>query len=433
MITEEDNRKQLKIIEQSYDMYEKNKRESVKNMKKQLNADGTKAFSQDDIDEELALLNNAQEELIEKYVMFGGDAQDLINRKGQTQKKTGTRKNTKNPVPVSDAYENEGSDPYDAPLNIDNRKKNTVDSTPILNNNAANASVQAAYDLIPLPSNGECYHDKINRLPVAYLTAYDENMIIAPNLYRDNKFMDIMLKNKILSDTIDAGDLVEGDRDAVILFLRMCYGNNYPITVTDNVTGTEFDTVVDLSKLKYKEFKLKSDDNGWFDFKLPFSGKDVKFRFLTHNDIEALQAIEESEDKRLMKNKLSEFVDRMDEYIENDQNIENAQKVKVRQAIRTIEAWSSDMDADAALDYTHSVTNRLEMSIMSYDGVTDRRMIHEFVKNMSVQDSSALRRYILANEPGIDYNITVEKPESLGGGSMSAFLQLDQYVFLNLA
>ena len=70
---------------------------------------------------------------------------------------------------------------------------------------------------------------------------------------------------------------------------------------------------------------------------------------------------------------------------------------------------------------------------MEVDGVTDRRMIRDFVKNMNVRDSSALRKYINDNEPGIDYNITIEKPESLGGGSMSVFLQLDQYIFLNVA
>jgi hypothetical protein len=37
------------------------------------------------------------------------------------------------------------------------------------------------------------------------------------------------------------------------------------------------------------------------------------------------------------------------------------------------------------------------------------------------------------NEPGVDYNITVDRPESLGGGSFKTFLQLDQFLFLNIA
>ena len=70
---------------------------------------------------------------------------------------------------------------------------------------------------------------------------------------------------------------------------------------------------------------------------------------------------------------------------------------------------------------------------MEVDGVTDRRMIRDFVRNMNIKDSSALRKYINDNEPGIDYNIQIEKPESLGGGFMNVFLQLDQYIFLNVA
>ena len=59
--------------------------------------------------------------------------------------------------------------------------------------------------------------------------------------------------------------------------------------------------------------------------------------------------------------------------------------------------------------------------------------IYDFIKKMNVRDSSALRKYIQANEPGVDYNIEIERPQSLGGGSMKTFLQLDQFLFLNIA
>ena len=51
----------------------------------------------------------------------------------------------------------------------------------------------------------------------------------------------------------------------------------------------------------------------------------------------------------------------------------------------------------------------------------------------NVRDSSALRKYIVDNEPGVDFNIEVERPESLGGGSVNMFLSIDQYIFLTLA
>ena len=59
--------------------------------------------------------------------------------------------------------------------------------------------------------------------------------------------------------------------------------------------------------------------------------------------------------------------------------------------------------------------------------------IRDFIKKMRVKDSSALRRYMADNEPGMDYNITVERPKELGGGSFTTFLQLDQFLFLNIA
>ena len=70
---------------------------------------------------------------------------------------------------------------------------------------------------------------------------------------------------------------------------------------------------------------------------------------------------------------------------------------------------------------------------MAIDGITDRQYISDFIKKMNVKDSSSLRKYMLSNEPGVDYRITVEKPKSLGGGSFETFLQLDKFVFLNIA
>ena len=83
--------------------------------------------------------------------------------------------------------------------------------------------------------------------------------------------------------------------------------------------------------------------------------------------------------------------------------------------------------------FTNAMTNRMELCVMSVNGVTDRTFIANYVRNMRVKDSSALRKYINENEPGLDYNIEVEKPASLGGGSVTVFLTIDQYVFLNIA
>ena len=67
--------------------------------------------------------------------------------------------------------------------------------------------------------------------------------------------------------------MVQGDRDAIIIWLRAGgYGPMYPIRMTDEATGTEYETEVDLSALKFKKFTLKGDENGFFDFITPTTG-----------------------------------------------------------------------------------------------------------------------------------------------------------------
>ena len=90
------------------------------------------------------------------------------------------------------------------------------------------------------------------------------------------------------------------------------------------------------------------------------------------------------------------------------------------------------MDVEDISKFSHVLTNRLMMLVMAVDGITDKRVIRDFIMTMNVRDSVALRRYITENEPGIDYTITVNRPESLGGGSFKTFLQLDKFLFLNL-
>ena len=294
-------------------------------------------------------------------------------------------------------------------------------------------SSDAAFDVIPLPSKGEGYKDKISKASVAYLTAYDENMIVSPNLYRDNLILDYILQEKLLSQEIAPMDLLEGDREAIILFLRASgYGNEYPISVTDEETGKEFETVVDLSKLKYKDFDLKGDSNGWFEFELPVSKRVVKFRFPTHRDTVLLDNMNKAEDPKLKMNAIRNYVTTLDDFIETDKTVDTEEKVNIRKAIRTLEKWADSMDEEEALKFNHILTNRMNLLIMAVDGITDRSYISDFIMKMNVRDSSALRKYMQKNEPGIDYNITVNRPESLGGGSITTFLQLDQFLFLNL-
>jgi len=416
--------KQLKV---SFEMYENTKKSTEKRMKEALNNDGTKRYTKEDIEEELRLINEAEQDVIKQYIENGGKEEDLKIKKRSTKQKNEVS-NTSNIVDMINKTENDKKEKLAKAIDTTSARleQEYIPSK-------GNYNPEAAFDVIPLPSKGEGYKDKISKASVAYLTAYDENMIVSPNLYRDNLILDYILQEKLLSQEIDPMDLLEGDRDAIILFLRASgYGNEYPITATDDATGKEFESVVDLSKLKYKEFNLKGDTNGWFEFELPVSKKIVKFRFPTHRDNVLLEKMNKEEDARLKMNTIKDYVSTLDTFIESDNDVDKEQKVNVRKAIRTIENWAENMDEEEALKFNHLLTNRMKLLIMAIDGITDKNYISDFIMKMNVRDSSALRKYMKDNEPGVDYTITVERPESLGGGSFTTFLQLDQFLFLNI-
>lgn len=429
-ITEQDNKNQLKVIETSYEMYEKTKESTERNMKTATNPDGKRKYSQEEIDEEMKLLNAAQRELLDKYRMFGGDLENLIGKKTKKRRKS----NIQEMIDMVDLNSNitpkpEVKQKVVKPMEVDGIEPDRNYLPP-----KSPETETQTYDIVSLPSKGECYPGKVAKVAVSYLTAYDEDKIIAPNLYRDNKILDLILQEKMINAQLDPLEMLEGDRDAIILFLRATgYGNEYPITARDPETGVEFESSVDLSKLKYKPFNLKGDERGWFDYTLPVCKKNIKFRFLTHNDILKLKRLEVIENNRLRKDELREIVSRLDEYVENDEAILNDDRVKYRKAIRDIENWEESLNEDDSQLYSHAVTNRMYLEIMAVEGQTDRTFISDFVRNMNVRDSASFRKYVSDNEPGIDFNIEVQRPESLGGGSFTVFLQLDQYIFLNIA
>ena len=175
------------------------------------------------------------------------------------------------------------------------------------------------------------------------------------------------------------------------------------------------------------------NNNGCFDFILPVTQDKIKFRFLTHGDIKQIEEIEKEEQNNVKKERLTRIVEELNTFIENDDKLTKDEKIKLYEAKRNINKWSEKIEVDNELGYTHTLTNRLELSIVSINGEEDREYISEYVNNMNVRDALAIRRYISENEPGLDYTVTVERPESLGGGSMPVFLSLDEYVFLNVS
>lgn len=290
------------------------------------------------------------------------------------------------------------------------------------------------YDVIQLPSNGQCYKSKVDRVPVAYLTAYDENIITSPNLYKDGLVIDFLLKNKIVNKSINVDELVSGDVDAIVLFLRATsYGADFPILVTDPETNEQIDTTVDLTTFKPKEFKLIGDENGWFEYITPIKKDKIKFKFLTRKDEKRLQKINELEGLGTKAFMLNTERETLLSALANDNILHENEKKSIRNTIKILGEWAKKLSEKNKSAFNKIITNNLLLQVMSVNGNTDKEFIAKYVNNMPARDSLMLRRYINDNAPGIDFTFKVERPESLGGGSFETFLNWDDSVFLNIS
>lgn len=428
----------LKILEASYDMYENTKKDVERRMRDELNQDGSKRYTEAAIQNKLEEIQNAQNDVIAQYEQTGGNVDDLKKRTPKkksnlkalkemtTNTKKSTTTNTKKKTTEKVVKDTKVENRF-----IEEPKTETKTNMYIPKKREYNKNV--SYDVIPLPSKGQAYRHKTDRLQVAYLTANDENMFVSPNLYRDGLLIDFLLNEKILEAGIDPSELLDGDRDAIILWLRATgYGNEFPITAKDNETGEEFTSVVDLSKIEFKEFNLEADDNGWFSFELPMTKDEVKFKFLNHRETEEIKMLNTVESPILVKDRLTKIAEDLRGYLDADTELQKAQKSKLYEACRNIEDWYEGIEEEGEY-VAKTLTNTLSAQVMSINGNTKRDYIENYIENMNVRDSLALRKYIKNNEPGLNFELDIEKPESLGGGSQKVFLPFNEFIFLNIA
>ena len=476
----------MKVCEQSYLMYENSKKEMVEVASKKADKNGTPLYTEQAIKKNLQLIETAQQDVVDQYIQMGGTLEDLKKLKNP-KKKTVDRKHLQELMKKETARDElskyianlRANDVKTNPVETDqqpvvNEEKTTVNETtpyipieeleaklneiqknkqqaPIVSSEITNQPEQLnsvmpsvdntigtsnkMYDFIKLPSKGQCYRHKKDKVKVGYLTAYDENMILSPSLYRDGKFIDYLLKAKVFENDIDPEDLTKGDRDAIVLWLRATgYGNEYPIIVTDDETGKEFEAVVDLSTLNYKPFILKGDENGYFDFVLPRTQDIIKFKFLTVRDLEVLDRLKKEEDKKIEVATIRQLCGNLIDGIGDKTDlVSHATKQKLKNAIETVkEELDKNYKEEEDFSFSHELTDRLLLQTVSINGITDRKYIENYIFSMNVQDAASYRKYIISNEPGVDFNIEVERPESLGGGSIKSFLRLDQFIFINV-
>lgn len=231
----------------------------------------------------------------------------------------------------------------------------------------------APFDVIPLPSQGKTYKSKKENVRLSYMTTADENILTSPNLLESGEFLSILINRKLLQPDLRYKDLLVGDRNAIMIWLRATgYGEMYPVTLLDE-NGEPFDTEVNLNNLKTKNLGAEPDYEGLFDYKFKLSDAEIKFKLLTCGDIDYIEKLTEQD-------KLNE------------------------------------------LPIDNSSTYMLEKMIVEVNGFREKNMIKDFISSIRIQDGKAFNEYVEAIQCGIDLNITVGTP---GGSSIDTFLPLN--------
>lgn len=215
------------------------------------------------------------------------------------------------------------------------------------------------YEIVDLPSKGLFYPNGLNKIKIEYLTSKDEDILTTPSLIQDGTVLDVILKRKIKTPNVNVDDLLTGDKNALLLFLRASsYGHDYEVTVKDPRNSKSFSETIDLRKLQHKKTTEMPNAEGLFLVELPMRKKTVKIRLLTSGQEQELYR--------------------------------RAESIK--------EAYGND--------YSEYSTMKIKSHIVDIDGKTERTYIERFVDAMPVRDTLTIRKKILDVSPDVDMSYT---------------------------
>lgn len=211
------------------------------------------------------------------------------------------------------------------------------------------------HDVVPLPSGGIFYKNKKKSLKVGYLTAADENILMGGT----TDLATNLLRAKIYEPDIRVDDLLEGDIEAILVFLRnTSFGQEMVLNLVDPVTRKPFQATIDLGQLPIVKGQEPSED-GTFTLSLPKSQTTIKVKPLNYGELMDIE--------------------------------------------RQASAYPQGRTAP-------KVTWRLAKQIVEMNGSTDKGEITKFIEQMPIMDSKYIKKFMDENEPKLDMNKTVLTP-----------------------
>jgi hypothetical protein len=219
----------------------------------------------------------------------------------------------------------------------------------------ANQNLTLPHDVVPLPSGGIFYKNKKQSVKVGYLTASDENILLGNTA----DIATSLLRSKIYEPDIRVEDLLEGDVEAILIFLRnTSFGPEMTINCVDPATKKEFKSTILLDELNIKK-GVDPDSEGHFNIRLPKTDASVKLKPLTYGEVQTLN--------------------------------------------KTINSYPQNRIAPV-------VTLRLQQEIIEINGSRDLGDISKFIEQMPIADSKYIRKFIKENEPRLDMTRIIIAP-----------------------
>jgi len=152
-------------------------------------------------------------------------------------------------------------------------------------------------EFVELPSEGKFYpvghplHGQ-DSIEIRQMTAKEEDMLTSRTLLKKGVALDRVVENLIVNKSIDPTSLLIGDKNAIIVALRVSgYGNQYDTNVTCPMCGESQDYSFDLNTaVIYKGDEVSNtvevvdNSDGTFNTTLPKTQVAVTFRLLTAKD-----------------------------------------------------------------------------------------------------------------------------------------------------
>ena len=149
---------------------------------------------------------------------------------------------------------------------------------------------QFASEIVDLPSGGKIYGKDSplfnGKIELKYMTAKEEDILTSQNLIKKGLVLEKLIDSLILTPGVTMGDLITGDKNAVMVAARiLAYGGAYQVELTNPNTGEKFQHEFDLTACQFKEIpKDITYETNEFKMELPVSKVSITFKLLTGKD-----------------------------------------------------------------------------------------------------------------------------------------------------